>query len=175
MVRSLVGVLTCKEICTVLASRLNERVPFDAMVVYVPLDAKLVPEFIAGKDAQPFSSLKIPMGEGVAGWVAENGRAIINGSPALESVSLPDPTSLRSQLAVPLQCYKRVVGVLSLYRVDADAFKAEHLRVLIALASELAKAIESGMKHREVQAGSVMPASRITVDTTAFERTLTPV
>jgi len=75
-----------------------------------------------------------------------------------------------------LQCYKKVVGVLSLYRVDADAFKAEHLRVLIALASELAKAVESGMKHREIaHAGSAMPASRITVDTTAFERTLTPV
>ena len=174
LVRSLVGVLSCKEICTVLASRLNERVPFDAMVIYVPLEAKLVPEFIAGNNAQPFSSLKIPMGEGVSGWVAENGRPIINGSPALESSSLPDPTGLRSQLAVPLQCYKKMVGVLSLYRVDADAFKAEHLRVLIALASELAKAVESGMKHREKnRAASMMPTPHMATEATAFEQTLT--
>ena len=62
----------------------------------------------------------------------------------------------------------------TVYRVDAEAFKAEHLRVLIALASELAKAVESRMKHREKdRAASMMPTPHMATEATAFERTLT--
>ena len=32
-----------------------------------------------------FSSLEIPFGQGLSGWVAETGKPIVNGNPAVET------------------------------------------------------------------------------------------
>src|SRR5579871_4528594 len=51
------------------------------------------------------SSLKIPVGAGLCGWVAQNSKPIINGNPMVEPGYAGDPrkmTDLRSALAVPL-------------------------------------------------------------------------
>ncbi len=48
---------------------------------------------------------------------------------------------LRSALSVPLQAREQLVGVLSLYRTQADAFSPEHLTRLLALAATLAGAL----------------------------------
>jgi len=42
----------------------------------------LTAEFVSGENSQLFSSLKIPHGEGLSGWVAQNHKAILNGNPS---------------------------------------------------------------------------------------------
>jgi GAF domain-containing protein len=57
---------------------------------------------------------------------------------------LNDPTRfsvLRSALAVPLESQERMVGVLSLYRTERDAFSPEHLTRLLSLGQALARAL----------------------------------
>ena len=52
-----------------------------------------------------FSSLRIPVGQGLSGWVAENRKPILNGNPSVESGYLNNPSvfsTLRSAIAVPL-------------------------------------------------------------------------
>jgi len=83
---------------------------------------------------------------GLSGWVAENGRPIVNGNPSVEPGYLSDETkfsTLRSALAVPLEIDGVVSGVLSLYRHAHDAFSAEHLTLLLSVGIKLARVLES--------------------------------
>jgi GAF domain-containing protein len=85
------------------------------------------------------------VGGGLSGWVAENGKAIMNGNPSVEPGYLSDPSkfsSLRSALAVPLIAGNEITGVLSLYLTQQDAFNADDLTALTTVGSTVAGALE---------------------------------
>jgi GAF domain-containing protein len=118
--------------------------------VYVLRNKVLIPEFVSGENFRLFSSLKIPIGEGLSGWVAQNAKAILNGNPSVEPGYLNDPSkysTLRSALAVPLDGTGSVVAVLALYRGRVDAFTREELSVLQALGAKLGLTIENALRH----------------------------
>jgi putative nucleotidyltransferase with HDIG domain len=133
-----------------LAVRVKHLVPHDSMAVYVLRDEVLIPEFVSGENFRLFSSLRIPMGEGLSGWVAQNAKPILNGNPSVEPGYLNDPSrfsTLRSALAVPLEGTSSVVAVLALYRVGPDAFTGDDLSVLLAMAAKLGLTIEDAMQN----------------------------
>jgi diguanylate cyclase (GGDEF)-like protein/putative nucleotidyltransferase with HDIG domain len=143
--------LSLDETLSVLAVRLKRLVPYDSIAIFIHKDEKLVPEFVNGDNFRLFSSLEIPIGQGLSGWVAQNCKPILNGNPSVEPGYLNDPTkfsTLRSAVAVPLEGLSGVVGVLALYRAETDAFTKDHLRILLALTSKLAVAIENALKYR---------------------------
>jgi diguanylate cyclase (GGDEF)-like protein/putative nucleotidyltransferase with HDIG domain len=146
--------LSIDETLSVVAARLKRLVPYDAIAAYVSREGRLVPEFVNGENFRLLSSLQIPIGEGVSGWVAQTGRTVVNGNPAVESPELADtgaPGALRSALAVPLVGLTGTIGVLTLYRSDKDAFSADHLRVLLAVTSKVSLALENALKFRQVE------------------------
>jgi putative nucleotidyltransferase with HDIG domain len=129
----------------VMREALRKLVPYDVMAVYLRRDEHLAPEYLDGEDYRLFASLEIPLGMGLSGWVAENGKSIINGNPSVEPGYLHDPTkfsTLRSALAVPLETKRGVVGVLSLYRQERDAFNTDHLSLLLSLGGSLARNLD---------------------------------
>ena len=98
--------LSLDETLAVLATRLNRMIEYDALAIYLIQGGKLVPRFVKGESFRLFSSLEIPLGQGLSGWVAENNSPIVNGNPAVEPGYLNDPakvTALRSALSVPLR------------------------------------------------------------------------
>jgi diguanylate cyclase (GGDEF)-like protein len=106
---------------------------------------------VNGDNFRLFSSLKIPMGEGLSGWVAQNNKPILNGNPSVEPGYLNDPTrysTLCSALAVPLEGVSGVVAVLALYGAQPDGFTKDHLRILLAIGSKLGFTIENALKYR---------------------------
>lgn len=125
---------------------LTELIPYNAMVFYVVRDEQLLPEYLNGKDSGLFASLRIPVGMGLSGWVAENRKTIINGNPAVEPGYLDDPakfTTMRSALAAPIEpSGGGLAGVLTLYHQDRDAFTNENLKALISTGAKLARALE---------------------------------
>jgi diguanylate cyclase (GGDEF)-like protein/putative nucleotidyltransferase with HDIG domain len=134
--------------------RLKRLVAYDAMAVYVRYGKLLTAEYVSGDNFRLFSSLKIPVGEGLSGWVAHNSKPIVNGNPSVEPGYLNDPTkfsSLRSALAVPLRGESEVVGVLALYRTAQDAFTQDHLRIVLNASSKLGFTIENAVKFREAE------------------------
>jgi diguanylate cyclase (GGDEF)-like protein/putative nucleotidyltransferase with HDIG domain len=134
--------------------RLKRLVAYDAMAVYVRYGKLLSAEYVSGDNFRLFSSLKIPVGEGLSGWVAHNSKPIVNGNPSVEPGYLNDPTkfsSLRSALAVPLRGDADVVGVLALYRSPQDAFTQDHLRIVLNASSKLGITIENALKFREAE------------------------
>src|ERR1700680_702812 len=138
--------LSAEDILSLLAIRLKHLVPHDALAVYCPRNGVLTAEFVSGENFRLFASLKIPHGEGLSGWVAQNHKAILNGNPSVEPGYLNDPTkysTMRSALAVPMEGSAAVAAVLVLYRADQDAFTADDLCVVEATTAGLGVVIAS--------------------------------
>jgi GAF domain-containing protein len=156
LTRQSAATLCIADICSLLAVRLKHLVPHDSMAVYCLTQETLAAEFVSGENFRLFSSLRIPHGEGLSGWVAQNHKAILNGNPSVEPGYLNDPTkysTLRSALAVPLEGPGGVAAVLALYRAGQDAFTADDLRVVEAIGAGLGLAIESAGKLKAASAG----------------------
>jgi diguanylate cyclase (GGDEF)-like protein len=154
LVQDLGNSLSLDETLSLVAARLKKIVPYDAIAIYVRLDRKLIPHYVNGEDFRLFSSLEIPVGEGLSGWVAENRRPILNGNPSMESAYQADParfSTLRSALAVPLEGLGGSVGVMTLYRAEGDAFSRDHLRILQAISSKVSLAVENALIFRQAE------------------------
>jgi diguanylate cyclase (GGDEF)-like protein len=137
--------LALSECLAVYAVRLKRRVDYDALAIFLLQDGVLVPEFVTGNDYRLFSSLRIPLGQGLSGWVAENRKALVNGNPSVEPGYLNDPnvfSTMRSALSVPLEGSHGIIGVLSLYRESRDAFTQNELLLLETSAPRLSLSIE---------------------------------
>jgi diguanylate cyclase (GGDEF)-like protein/putative nucleotidyltransferase with HDIG domain len=147
------GQLDLNELIAVLAVRLKRLLPFNALALYYLKSDTLIPGYVTGDNFRLFSSLRIPMGQGLSGWVAENRKPIINGNPSVEPGYLNDPTAfstMRSALAVPLEGSSGVIGVLSLYHEDKDAFTKDHLRLMQTIAPKLALSLELQTEERDI-------------------------
>ena len=146
-----------EDIFSLLAVRLKHLVPHDSMAVYLPKNGALTAEFVSGDNFRLFSSLRIPDGEGLSGWVAQNHKPILNGNPSVEPGYLNDPTkysTLRSALAVPIEGTAGITAVLALYRASQDAFTADDLRAVEAIGSGLGIAVEKAGKLRASAVGA---------------------
>jgi len=149
--------LSLNETLSLLSIRLKRMIPYDALAIYVVRDEVLRPEYVTGENVRLFSSLEIPLGQGLSGWVAENRKPIINGNPAVEPGYLNDPTritTMRSALSVPLVGVAGPVSVLTLYHAERDAFTRDHLRILMAVASKLALAVENALRYQQAESSA---------------------
>lgn len=149
--------LSLDETLSVLALRLRRMIPYDAMAIFVRHDDILRPEHVTGDDFRLFSSLEIPVGQGLSGWVVENGRPILNGNPSVEPGYLNDPSkfsALRSALSVPLEGVSGVIGAVTLYHAGKDAFSRDHLRILLAISSKVALSVENALKYRQAESSA---------------------
>ena len=149
--------LSLGETLSVFSVKLKPMVPYDAIAIYVRREDELIPEYVNGDNYRLFSSLRIPIGQGLSGWVAQNRKPIINGNPSVEPGYLNDPTkfsSLRSALAVPLEGVTGVIGVLALYGAERDRFTSDHLRILLAVSGKMALAIENALKYQQAESSA---------------------
>lgn len=146
--------LSLRETLSVVAVRLKEMIPHDSIAFFVHRDGKLVPKYVHGIDYDLFSSLEIPLGQGISGWVAQNKKPLINGNPAAESNYLGDQhrvSVLQSALAIPLNGRDNVAGVLSLYSLGKQNFTSDHLRLLLAASSKLGLSVENALQFERAE------------------------
>src|SRR5262249_21363385 len=109
---------------------------------------------VSGADSVLFQSLRIPLGQGLSGWVVENLKPILNGNPSVEPGYLNDPkvfTRMRSALAVPLEGAAGRLRALALYSTARDAFSKDNLSLLLNIRSKLALSIESSLRFRKAE------------------------
>src|SRR5437899_5412052 len=150
--------LSLGETLSVFAVKLRRAMPYDATAIYVRHGDELVPEYVNGDNFRLFASQRIPMGQGLSGWVAQNLKPILNGNPSAEPGYLNDPSkysTLNSALAVPLEGLSGVAGVVALYHAEQDFFTSDHLRFLLAVSSKMALAIENAMKYEQAESSAV--------------------
>jgi diguanylate cyclase (GGDEF)-like protein len=101
----------------------------------------------AGGKQDALRSLRVKLGEGVAGWVAEHGETLIvpeaAHDPRLESVAPARSSVVSSVIALPLRGRKGTRGVIEIYNPRADHLTDTSIAFLHILADHAAIAIEN--------------------------------
>jgi putative nucleotidyltransferase with HDIG domain len=146
--------LSPNETISVMSSRLRSLVPFDCLAVYLKADNHLAMQYADGECARFFSHAKIPLGEGLSGWVAENGKPILNGNPKVEpnydiAGNFANPTSA---LSLPLfDLMGTPFGVLTIYSAGVDSFSRDHLRVMQAIESKFSLSLQNALRFSSAE------------------------
>jgi len=149
--------LSLSETLSVLSMRLRRLIPYDSIAVYVNRNGWLLPELVSGENFRALSALKVKVGDGLCGWVAQNCKPIVNGNPQVEpgyGNEAGVQATLQSALAVPLEGLNGVVGVLAMYQTNRDAFTPDHLRILLAVAAKVALSVENALKYQQAESSA---------------------
>ena len=147
--QSLGNSLRLDEMISIMASRLRQLIPYDTFALYLKQQDVLTLKYIEGENKKSFSTEAIPEGKGISGWVAQSGKAILNGNAAVETSyhNNSGPSGeLRSALSVPIfDMQTQVFGVLTLYSSTRDFFQRDHLRILQAMEGKLSLSLQNAM------------------------------
>jgi len=118
---------------------------------------ELVFEVAVGPSAATLKGLRIRVDEGIAGWVAREGRTLLVPDVSSDrrfSARFDEATRFTTQsiLAVPMRSRGRTLGVIELVNgKDQPAFRENDARTLGSIADYAAIAIENARNFRRVQ------------------------
>ena len=112
---------------------------------------------VAGRSAELLEGMRVPLGEGVAGWVALHGTNAVIERPAedprwSDRIDVLTGFKTESIIAVPLRSGDKVFGVIELLnRLDGKPFSAYDMRVLSTIADFAAIGVEKAYYLAEVR------------------------
>lgn len=102
-----------------------------------------------GLDDQIVTTTRVNLGEGISGWVAQEGQPRLLSRASHEFSGGGEP--VESAMCVPLKSKDRCIGVLNLSgRRDGGDFTDDDLKILTILASHAASAIDIAQLYRKV-------------------------
>lgn len=99
---------------------------------------------------QEARKLKLPIGQGITGWVALHGRPARVADVTRDPRYIPVHKSVRSELAVPLEIEGTVAGVLNVDSNRRGQFTRDDEDLLVALASQASKLIQNAWLYAQV-------------------------
>lgn len=120
----------------------------------------------AARPREEQERIRSELGDSLEARVGIVGRALKTGSPQLVNEVLRDPDYIsildetRSQLVVPIKQEGKVIGTLNVEHPAANAFDGEAVRVLEALASQAAIAIENARQFEELKRAKTQVAAQ---------------
>jgi phosphoserine phosphatase RsbU/P len=94
--------------------------------------------------------LRIKMGKGIVGEVAERREAILINDVTKAANYINANPEVRSELAVPLIVKNRLIGVIDIQSEQPNYFQPEHLHLLRLTASRISQAIENARLYTRV-------------------------
>jgi diguanylate cyclase (GGDEF)-like protein/putative nucleotidyltransferase with HDIG domain len=154
LTREIGNSLDLNQTFNLLPAMLKQLIPCPALVIYLKRRDMLHPRHVHGPNV-PLSGLPdLLLGSGASAIALTKGSAVVNGHPLDECPSGPARPffeQFRSALAVPLIGTDSVIGALTLYHHDADAFSRDTLRKVEALAPKLSQAIENGIRFEQAE------------------------
>jgi putative nucleotidyltransferase with HDIG domain len=154
--------LQWEEALMVASLRIRRIISYDAIALWACEDDFVRSKFVSGEYRSGLESLSVRQGEGLVGWVAEVGKPILNGNPAVEpGYGKTGTAPLSSALALPLVNAGRVVGVVALYRRERDAFAADELVTLLELCPALASLILDTLEKGENEPSNNEPRNNL--------------
>ncbi len=157
--KTLTSTLQLTEVLKTIADRTSQLIPCEAWSLLL-LDEntrELTFEIAVGPEKTKVRELKIPLGQGVAGWVAQEGQ------PLLISRAEDDPRffrgidratgyATRSLLCVPLISKGKILGVIELINKVGDSpFDHRDLALVTILADYAAIAIENARLYQKAE------------------------
>lgn len=157
--KTLTSTLDIKEILNIIMLKISELLRPDNWSLLLVDDEKgdLYFEIVVGERADKIKKMRLKMGEGLAGWVAEKGeRLVIRDAKADErfskDVDLISGFETKSVVCVPLKCKGKVLGVVELVsKAEREEFSEEDIFVLTTLADYAAIALENAQYFQRVK------------------------
>jgi diguanylate cyclase (GGDEF)-like protein/putative nucleotidyltransferase with HDIG domain len=162
LARGLAGQVSVVDAGDIIAKHIRRLIPASLCIFYVydSVADELEAKHAVGEGVSLVRGMRIALGERLSGWVAANRQTISNSDPVLDlgEVARTPTLRLRSCLSTPLLHGKELVGVLSLYSTDGNAFSEDHRRVIEVVAHQIAitfkKALTfDGMPRRDALTG----------------------
>lgn len=117
---------------------------------------ELVCQKATGSSGNSIQGLRLPEGQGIAGWVASNNKSLVvsdtlNDSRHFKGVDLMTGMDMRSILGVPIMLNKKAIGVLQVVDTNPGRFDPNHVSLLEALAGSAAISIENARLYQQAQ------------------------
>jgi diguanylate cyclase (GGDEF)-like protein len=155
LARGLSGHVSLPDVGDVIVKHLRRIVPSSLSVLYVyDTDTdELSASYASGDFAKLVAGIRIPLGQRLSGWVGANRQTIRNSDPVLdfgEAARSMTPRP-RSCLSTPLIANDCLVGVLSLYSTNSDAFSEDHQRVVEVVATQVGAVIQVALTFERTQ------------------------
>ena len=94
---------------------------------------------------------KIPVGQGITGTVAQQGKPLLVNDVAADERYLPGSAGGASEMAVPLQVYGELFGVLDTESPNPDNFTRHDLELFHAFADQAAVALHNARLFRRLE------------------------
>jgi diguanylate cyclase (GGDEF)-like protein len=110
----------------------------------------LVVRALAGLPTGPGTSLRVPSGRGISGWVLEHRQPQLIDDVHLDPRYLGDP-DVRSEIVIPLVSAGRPIGVLAVSHRVAHAFSQRDLTLMQAVGAQIAAAIDVAELHERLK------------------------
>ncbi len=118
---------------------------------------ELVFEVALGEKGDRVREIRLKIGEGIAGWVAENGEALLVPDVRKDPRFYPKADerskfTTRNIVCVPVRSKGKVIGVLqAINKLHGEGFLPEDLGLFESLANQVAIAIENASLYEEVR------------------------
>jgi diguanylate cyclase (GGDEF)-like protein/putative nucleotidyltransferase with HDIG domain len=141
-----------------IASKLAKIIPWSGCALYlVQPDDTLKCRFAAGVDVPRLLNGTVPVGQGLAGWVARNRRTLVNANPriAFDAAGVSNDTTLNSAMVCPLFSGDAFIGTLGLYHAEVDRYTEEHRRLIERVAEQAGAVIHNSIVFEQTQEDSL--------------------
>lgn len=88
-----------------------------------------------------WSDLDLALGQGITGWTALHGRAIIVSDVREEPRYISVRPEIRSEMAVPMEDRGMIIGVVNVDSEEIDAYSEQSLKILTLLTAEASRVV----------------------------------
>ena len=144
LARSLGGQVSVGDAGDVIANHLRRLIPSSLCVFFLYDDrsGEIEATHAVGDGAKVVRGTRIQLGQRLSGWVAAHRQTISNSDPVLDLGEMARQRSLalKSCISTPLLADDdHLIGVLTLYSSESNAFNEDHRRVIEAVARQIAQ------------------------------------
>jgi len=114
-------------------------------------------EVALGDREEEIKRITLNLGEGIAGWVAKNGKPLIVNQPEkdrrfFKGVDERTEFKTRNIICVPVKVKKKVIGVLeAINKESLEKFDQEDLSLFTSLADQVAIALDNARLYQELE------------------------
>jgi serine phosphatase RsbU (regulator of sigma subunit) len=150
--RTIATPLDLDEVVEEIFKALLQVVDFDAVAIYLVNRKTHALELVSqvGYPEGSEEAFQIQVGQGIVGWVAKHGEAVIVPDVSRDNRYVMARPETRSEIAAPLRVEGRTIGVFNLESDLPDAYHEGHLELLRAFAAQAAVAVEHARLTREL-------------------------